>query len=89
MTEDRYPNLHAKDHFKYWKHRKYLAIYAVVMSALTTNSFNTSTLFIWALGVLLPIIILFFTSNDGDELAVLEEVILSGWDTIRRRVVRF
>ena len=77
-----------KDHFKYWRHRKFVAIFGLIASALTTNSFNTSTILIWCVGVALPIAILFFTSNDGDEMEILEDTVLTVLDVISAQLAK-
>jgi hypothetical protein len=60
-----------KDDFKYWHARKWLSIVAIIISAFCADSFNASLIAIWIIGVALPIVVLFLTSNDGDEFDVL------------------
>lgn len=56
-----------KNHFKFWQIRKIVALIAVIVSAFCANSFNTTIIFVWLAGVVVPIVVLFLTSNDGDE----------------------
>ncbi len=69
----------AKNTYRFWRIRKAIAIFALIVSALTTNSFNTATIFFWVVGVAAPIGILFLTSNDGDEMEHYRELLQRPW----------